>query len=754
MFLAHIAEDGREEAVEDHLCAVAERAADFAARFGSEGWAYNMGVLHDIGKYTDAFQRRIKENGPRVDHSTAGASIMADSGDLGALLAYAIAGHHAGLPDGCPTGENIQRETQDSTLTKRLERFRAENSSGATWLNRAPFKRLGLRGSPGTPTPLVGAQKSGGYGAGFWVRMMFSCLVDADFLATEEFMQGHERKNLPSASAAELRDTLEDRLSMFYPPRTPLNELRCRILDDCRAAATGQPGFYALTVPTGGGKTLGSLRFALNQAALSGHLGAKVIYAVPYTSIIEQNADVIRGMIGREQVLEHHSGFDFDSVDEKPEGQEHVVAHNRERPTGLGDALRLAAENWDAPVVVTTNVQLFESLHSNRTSKCRKLHNLAKSVIVLDEAQMLPVEYLKPCLAALEELVAHYGCTVVFCTATQPALDGIIEDLPRPVEISQARLDSFEKLRRVTYCLEGELDDARLAERLRNEKQVLCILDNRKQTRVVFESLDDDGTYHLSTLMHPEHRRTVISEIRQRLKEGLPCRVISTSLVEAGVDLDFPVVYRAMSGLDSIVQAAGRCNRNDGRSSSESLVHIFEPDDSYRRPREVSQRAAVGRSVLRSVGYADGGGGLIEIDLGSPEIMREYFARLYDIRRDGMDKGGAYKKLANDRGGWGSYPFKSVAEEFKLIESADCSVIVPSEAIEEEIELLREGVAGRNAMRRLRQYSVNVYRANLPSLAGSVEQVAEDTFLLVNTDRYSSACGLDLTDRHGEGLMW
>ena len=717
MFLAHIAEDGREEAVEDHLGAVAKLAADFAASFGSEGWAYNMGALHDVGKYTDAFQR-------------------------------------AGLPDGCPTGENIQRGTQGSTLKERLERFKAKSSSRLPWFDRVPFGRFGLRSSPGMPAPLVGAQKSGGYGVSFWVRMMFSCLVDADFLATEEFMRGDARESLSQTSVVELCDILERRLSAFYPPCTPLNELRCRILNDCRAAATGQPGFYALTVPTGGGKTLGSLRFALNQAALSGHLGAKVIYAVPYTSIIEQNADVIRGMIGREQVLEHHSGFDFDSVDEKPEGQEHVVAHNRERPTGLGDALRLAAENWDAPVVVATNVQLFESLHSNRTSKCRKLHNLAKSVIVLDEAQMLPVEYLKPCLAALEELVAHYGCTVVFCTATQPALDGIIEDLPRPVEISQAGLDSFEKLRRVTYCLEGELDDARLAERLRNEKQVLCILDNRKQTRVVFESLDDDGTYHLSTLMHPEHRRTVISEIRQRLKEGLPCRVISTSLVEAGVDLDFPVVYRAMSGLDSIVQAAGRCNRNDGRSSSESLVHIFEPDDSYRRPREVSQRAAVGRSVLRSVGYADGGGGLIEIDLGSPEIMREYFARLYDIRRDGMDKGGAYKKLANDRGGWGSYPFKSVAEEFKLIESADCSVIVPSEAIEEEIELLREGVAGRNAMRRLRQYSVNVYRANLPSLAGSVEQVAEDTFLLVNTDRYSSACGLDLTDRHGEGLMW
>lgn len=754
MHLAHIAEDGREEAVEEHLRAVAVRAADFAACFGSEEWAYNMGALHDIGKYTDAFQRRIRENGPRVDHSTAGASVINDSGALGILLAYAIAGHHAGLPDGCPTGENIRRGTEESTLEKRLMRFNDACSSDAAWFGRIPVERLALRGSQNMPRPLVGIRERGGYRAGFWVRMMFSCLVDADFLATEEFMQGDTRKSLSRMSAGELRDALEDKLSVFYPPRTSLNELRCRILDDCRVAATGRPGFYALTVPTGGGKTLGSLRFALSQAVQSGYPDPKVIYAVPYTSIIEQNADAIREILGQEQVLEHHSGFDFDSVDERVDGQKPAAAEDGGRSAGLGETLRLAAENWDAPVVVTTNVQLFESIYSNRASKCRKLHNLANGIIVLDEAQMLPVEYLKPCLAALEELVEHYGCTVVFCTATQPALSGIIESLSKPIEISRAGLESFETLRRVTYRLEGALDDVQLVERLRDEKQALCILDNRKQTRAVFELLDDGDAYHLSTLMYPEHRRAVISDIRQRLKDGLPCRVISTSLVEAGVDLDFPAVYRAMSGLDSIVQAAGRCNRNDTRSCAESLVHIFEPDGSYRRPREVSQRAAIGQSVLRDLGLPEGGDGLLDADLGSPEIMEEYFKRLYDIRRDGMDKVGAYKRMANERGGWGSYPFRSVAEDFKLIESADCSVIVPNEAIEEEIERLREGIATRGTMRRLRQYSVNVYRTSLQSLEGSIEQIAEDAFLLINPERYSSTCGLDLSDRHGEGLMW
>lgn len=754
MFLAHKSEDGREEAVEEHLRAVAECAADFAASFDSEDWAYNMGALHDIGKYADSFQRRIKENGPRVDHSTAGASVVAGSGEIGVLLAYAIAGHHAGLPDGQPTGENTRRGAENSTLRKRLDRFNEIDPRDLAWRSRIPLDRLGLRMSPRLPMALAELREENGYAAGFWARMMFSCLVDADFLATEEFMLGSRREGLSKASPGELRDALESRLSEFYPPRTSLNELRCHILDECRASANGKPGFYALTVPTGGGKTLGSLRFALNQLAESGPSASGVIYAIPYTSIIEQNADVFREMLGWENVLEHHSGFDFDSLEDKIAGQGNGAGDGDVRVADAGDALRLAAENWDAPVVVTTNVQFFESLYSNRASRCRKLHNLANSVIVLDEAQMLPVEYLKPCLAALEELVEHYGCTVVFCTATQPALDGIIGDLPKPIEISKTGVEAFKDLQRVTYCLEGQLSDEELADRLRAEDQALCILDNRRQARAVFELLSGDGVYHLSTLMHPEHRRSVIAEIKQRLERGLTCRVVATSLVEAGVDLDFPAVYRAVNGLDSIVQAAGRCNRNDRRPCAESSVHIFESDESYRRPREVCQRAAIGQSVLRGVASAQEEGEPLEVDLGSPEIMQEYFTRLYHLRRDGMDKGGAYEKMKGRGRDWYSYPFRSVAEGFRLIESADCSVIVPHESIEKEIERLCEGIANRDDMRKLRQYSVNVYRASLQSLVGCVKQAAEDVYVLVDPKRYSPECGLDLTDRHGEGLIW
>lgn len=754
MFVAHISDDGREEAVEDHLRAVAERAASFAASFDSGDWAYNMGALHDIGKYTDSFQRRIKDNGPRVDHSTAGASVMAGSGEIGMLLAYAIAGHHAGLPDGQPAGKNIRRGAEGSTLKKRLDHFHEIDTRDLTWYSRIPLDRLGLRMSPRLPEVLAKLREGNGYAASFWARMMFSCLVDADFLATEEFMQGSARQNLSKMSPAELRDVLESRLSEFYPPQTSLNELRCHILDECRASATGRPGFYSLTVPTGGGKTLGSLRFALNQLVESGPSASRVIYAIPYTSIIEQNADVFREMLGWENVLEHHSGFEFDSLEDKILWQENGADGGDTRMADTRDALRLATENWDAPVVVTTNVQFFESLYSNRTSRCRKLHSVANSVIVLDEAQMLPVEYLKPCLAALEELVEHYGCTVVFCTATQPALDGIIENLPKPVEISKTGVKAFEELRRVNYCLEGLLSDEELANRIQAEDQVLCILDNRKQAREVFELLDGVGVYHLSTLMHPEHRRSVIAEIKQRLENNLTCRVVSTSLVEAGVDLDFPAVYRAVNGLDSIVQAAGRCNRNDKRPCAESMVHIFEPDESHQRPREVCQRAAIGQSVLRGVASAQEEGEPLEVDLGSPEIMQEYFTHLYHIRRDGMDKGRAYEKMKGRGRDWYSYSFRSVAEEFRLIESADCSVIVPNETIEEEIERLCEGIANRDDMRKLRQYSVNIYRANLQSLEGRLRQVAEDVYVLIDPERYSSECGLDLTDRHGEGLIW
>jgi CRISPR-associated endonuclease/helicase Cas3 len=409
--------------------------------------------------------------------------------------------------------------------------------------------------------------------------MVFSCLVDADYLATEQFMAPEQAALRPSGqpSISELRDRADsyiDRLAHEADQARPgaaVNAHRARVLSACREAARLEPGFFTLTVPTGGGKTLSSLAFALRHA--ESHGLNRVITAIPFTSIIEQNAAHIRAALGDlngKLVLEHHSNLD-------PQQEKAQTQQNR-----------LAAENWDAPVVVTTNVQLLESLFACRTGRCRKLHRIAHSVIVLDEAQALPPGLLAPTLAALRELVRNYGCTIVLCTATQPALEkranfpiGI--DQPRPIIPHGHREELFKGLKRVEVEQAGTLSDDQLVDRLASEDQVLCIVNTRPHAAELFTSLCErlgetntverqglevpavGSCLHLSANMCPRHRSAVLRLIRRRLETGRPCRVISTQLVEAGVDVDFPVVYRATAGLDAIAQAAGRCNNIRGR---------------------------------------------------------------------------------------------------------------------------------------------------------------------------------------------
>ena len=371
---------------------------------------------------------------------------------------------------------------------------------------------------------------------------------------TEEFCAPQKAEERPASVGAEIFPVLQQKLNTCLDSMsrdtepTPVNTLRQNVLFQCRDKAKFPRQIFSLTVPTGGGKTLSSMAFALDHAVQHGL--RRVIYAIPFTSIIEQNAEVFQDILGREQVLEHHCNFK-----ERDEPEE--AAYNRRRG--------LAAENWDTPVVVTTNVQFFESLFSNKTSRCRKLHNIARSVIVLDEAQAIPTEYLEPCLAALRELVDHYGCSVVLCTATQPALDdksNLRTALPKIQELVDNPAKLYEELCRTDVSFIGRITDDELAGRLEEEQQVLCIVSTKPQAKALFERLQkEEGVFHLSTNMYPQHRRRVLDSIRKRLKEKKSCRVVSTSLVEAGVDLDFPVVYRAMAGLDSIAQAAGRCNR-------------------------------------------------------------------------------------------------------------------------------------------------------------------------------------------------
>ena len=433
MYVSHVAEDGRVEEVATHLKEVAEMAADFAREFGAEKWAFTAGMVHDIGKYSDGFQNRILRGGHKVDHSTAGAWELCDQAGL-PILSFCSAGHHGGLPDG---GTVV--DVEGPTLIGRL--WKAKNGELPDYQAYASEVEV----PEAMPFSFDNTTALDHFSLSFLARMVFSCLVDADFLCTERFMNGAARQPLTTDSLEVLLKRLEEKVGTFYPPQTELNKTRCEILNACVQSASESPGVYSLTVPTGGGKTYASLYFALRHALADGHGMRRVIYAVPYTSIIEQNAAVFRKELGERNVLEHHANFDFDNAGDD------------------GGSLRLAAENWDAPIVVTTNVQLFESLFASKTSRCRKLHNIANSVIVLDEAQMLPIKQLLPCVRVLAELVHRYGCTVVLCTATQPSLDGLFAQYGCAVrEIVPDPKSLYEHLRRVEYRHLGKLADEEL----------------------------------------------------------------------------------------------------------------------------------------------------------------------------------------------------------------------------------------------------------------------------------------------------
>jgi CRISPR-associated endonuclease/helicase Cas3 len=609
---AHSLEDGPEERWEplaDHLALVGKLAATFAAPFDAGLLGDAAGRLHDIGKMSAAFQTYIRGNGALKgpDHATAGAREAAQiyGPQLGRILAYCIAGHHAGLADG---GTEHAPGTLSHRLgTKQIEAFEGwEAHAGAL-----PEIRQ-------VPAPLKVRSQHSGFERAFFIRMLFSALVDADFLATEQFYALAKEEPVTRGfvnSLATLRDRLDAKLAGKASTATPINRLRADILAHVRAQASQPPGLFSLTVPTGGGKTLTSLAFALDHAIAHGL--DRIVYVIPYTSIIEQTAQVFRDAVGDEgDVLEHHSAVEWD-----PKSGEQDDDEGRE---GL-KKLRRDAENWDVRIVVTTSVQFFESLFAARPSACRKLHNLAKSVIIFDEAQTLPLPLLRPCMAAIETLATGYGASVVLCTATQPALgkqDGFTHGgLENVRELAPDPQGLYSKLKRVRVEIAPvPVGDEALATQLRAQDQVLCIVNSRTHARDLYAQIRDaPGARHLTTLMCPLHRRATLAEIRRELKDEKPVRLIATSLIEAGVDIDFPAVWRAMTGLDSIAQAAGRCNREGSRD--DGVVHVFRPDDAegHKPPPALEQLAAAAAEVLRAHG-------------GDPlglEAIKAYFGLVY-----------------------------------------------------------------------------------------------------------------------------
>lgn len=665
MFFAHSGspdDQGDWQRLQDHLQETARRAADFGRPLGLEKPAYLAGLHHDLGKYTRQFQRRLAGDDIRVDHSSAGAvEMMARAEKLPAagrivleLVAYCIAGHHAGLPD--------RKNETAASLDRRLE----ADVPALDPIWQQELAEASQRWSEGLAPDLLRTipPADADFSLSVMARMIFSCLVDADFKDTEAFYDRLEGRSRDRDWPA-LQECLPRFLTLFDAHMAEkadaggeLNRLRGDILHHVRAQAANSPGLFTLTVPTGGGKTLASLGFALDHASHHGH--RRIIYAIPFTSIIDQTAAIFRKLLGDDVVLEHHSAID-----------EEKWQQGRKEDRQQADKLKLAMEDWAAPVVVTTNVQFFESLFAARTSRVRKLHNIAGSVIILDEAQTIPRHLLRPAMRMLDELARAYGCTIILCTATQPALGkdrvqgGLLlegrELAPDPHELAR-------KLRRATVRMVGTMANGDLITQLEGEEQALVIVNSRKHALDLFREAEQaglDGLIHLTTRQCAAHRRQILDEVRSRLEGQQTCRVVATSLIESGVDVDFPKVWRAEAGLDQIIQAAGRCNREGRRATEESIVTVFSSPD-YPPPREI--RSLMGDMERMRTTHAQ--------DLQSLAAIEAYFAEVYWRMGGDLDREGILDLFTHSRKGT-DYAFRTVAEKFRMIESGMVPVIVP-----------------------------------------------------------------------------
>lgn len=709
-FVTHRREDGTFQPLKEHIENVGERAAQFAAAFDAAEHGRQLGLLHDIGKYSPKGQKRQRdpEHTAKVDHSSAGAQEAFRRKDP--MAAFAVAGHHGGLSDFGSRGD-----TDGGTLCSRLNKPLTGGDDPSAWK-----QEIVLNGAPSMPE---WAEKCrDGRVQAMYTRMLFSCLVDADFLDTEAALQGRQ----PRGGYASLEELLQKLQSHVAPwLKEPKNELcakRSDILRRCLQGGEEEKGLFTLTVPTGGGKTVSSLAFALTHAVRHGM--KRVVYVIPYTSIIEQNAKVFAEILGPENVLEHHSQTEL--ADEKGDSE---TPDARRR--------RLACENWDAPVIVTTAVQFFESLYAAKTSRCRKLHNLADSVVIFDEVQTLPVPFLKPCISAIGELVRHYGATVVLCTATQPELGRLFNELAPELSIQEIAPEPdelFEFFRRVSFQREGQLSNEELAARLTETEQVLCIVNTRKRAREIFQLLPEEGRFHLSTLMTPQDRKRVLDAVRERLKERKPCRVVSTSLVEAGVDVDFPAVWREVAGLDSILQAAGRCNREGKNPAEESIVHIFRSDGKI--PSMIKTNVAAAESVLHQFE-----------EINTRPAIRAYFQQLLWAKGDAaLDE----KRILESES---KFRFRQTDKDFHLIDENTVTVYIPSKADSGDIQALRDKQFSKGLLRRLSQSAVNLYDTECQKLMenGALEMFAEDGYaILLNPNMYSDECGLEICPEGNE----
>lgn len=706
-----------------HLEAVEVLASELAANARPSDAAFAeaagvAGILHDFGKYTDCFQKMIREGTGRCQHSAHGAAIASAAGRFDA--AFAIAGHHSGIPD-------VKGGT--GTLKVRIEGV-AREANGLK--SRAMLDLTAIQSAFDAPAASTLRKEQ----FDLRTRMLFSCLVDADRL--DSAGRG------PEFGALRAGERLEQLLGHIHRlatgDETAVNRARRLVLEECLEAAAFPERLLSLNVPTGGGKTLAAMAFALKRAEMFPRLYRRVIVVIPYLSIIEQNAEVYAKIFGRDEVFEHHSGS-FDRLTAIDREGEHYgpIEDSGEEETYRSLRLRNMAENWDAPLIVTTSVRFFESLFSNRPSDLRRVHNIARSIIVLDEVQTLPRRLLAPLLTVIKELAEDWGCTFVFSTATLPAFEKPAGSLARdarwaPATIRPVINDSAAlhgQLKRVTISweLEETVSWPDLAKRLLDEKSVLCVVNLRDHASVLYDEViaqrgDECETFHLSTRMCAAHRLRVIEKIKQRLKDGLPCRVVSTQLIEAGVDLDFPVVFRALGPMDSVFQAAGRADREGLLTAKAGApagrVIVFRPEDDRMPPNEYAEAAGLTRAL---VGAAGG-----RVQAESLDWMEKYWERYYG---EGGDQGANLQEHRE------RYMFATLAREFEMISDRTLDVFVPfDEDARSAINELRAiGQLTRDLRRRLQRYVVGLRPYEFEKARRVLEEVRKDSGIWVAVEQ-------------------
>lgn len=692
----------------DHQNGVALLASGFAGEFGMAGWGRVLGLLHDKGKEQRSFQQHIeKESGYAPDikvegdykHAYIGALVakqLFKSPPFYQLMDNILMGHHRGLYD---YGDKIEILKSDIPSDVSVEQIDV---------------KLNMPSQCNSPKDLH-----------HLIRMLFSCLVDADYLDTERFMQPEQSKlRGGKSSIAELCDKLETHLGNLKMsiPQSNVNKIRNEVQQYCINASEGDVDFYSLTVPTGGGKTLSSLLWALRHANKNGL--KRVIIAIPYTSIITQTASILRSIFGDDNVLEHHSNINIED-----DGHE------------LSKRLKLATENWDYPIIVTTNVQLFESLFSNKPSDCRKLHNLVNSVLVLDEVQTLPMEYLRPIVDTLDTLKRVFNTSILFTTASQPVLSGRIEcsdpfksfdALPYIREIVPEGAKLHDRLRRVKLNIDNKPQSyENIADKISKYPRVLCIVNTRKDAKEIYSRLPKDGLcFHLSRMMCPAHVMQVINDIKEALRNdsNVIIRVVATQLIEAGVDIDFPVVFRQEAGLDSILQAAGRCNR-EGKMGI-CTTYVFSLQNKL-PPGFITQTNNARKNIIG------------DCDWFSMDTMKEYFKQLH-FRIDNFDKAQIKDLLYKQE-----MQFEAAADNFHMIDDDTISVIINWKESAALVKQLQTEGFSYSLMKALAQYSVNVRNQDLKKLikAGAIEEVLEGVLFIRDIGFYDKYIGLN-TENH------